>query len=270
MRRQKSKILIGLVFEINTLVLGTAMETQNLYINEVPAVIWGSLSSKMYLYIHGQGGNKEEGKLFAEIATKYGYQVLSIDLPEHGERENKSPSLEPWNVVPELSCVMKFCKQHWEKISLFANSIGAWFSMLAFSHDKLQAGLFVSPVVDMVELIYDMMTWANVSELQLEKEQEIPTTFGQTLSWKYLQYAKEHLIKQWNTPTKILYGKHDALVKYFTIKDFCKMHQCELTVMQNGEHWFHTKQQLDVLAGWADRSILTEHTRKNTEHLFTR
>lgn len=246
------------------------MKTQNLYIDEVPAVIWGPHSSKMYLYIHGQGGYKEEGKLFAEIATKYGYQVLSIDLPQHGERQNKPPALEPWNVVPELSCVMTYCKQHWEKISLFANSIGAWFSMLAFSHQKMQRGLFVSPVVDMVELIYDMMTWANVSESQLEKEQVIPTTFGQSLSWEYLQYAKKHQINQWNTPTKILYGEHDTLIKRSDIESFCKRHQCELTIMQNGEHWFHTKQQLDVLSGWADCSLLTGNTRKQTGHLFIR
>lgn len=246
------------------------METQNLYIGEAPVIIWGPHSSKIYLYIHGQGGNKEEGKLFAEIAIKYGYQVLSIDLPQHGERKNKSITFDPWNVVPELSCVMSYCKQHWKEISLFANSIGAWFSMLAFSHEKLQSGLFVSPVVDMVKLIYDMMKWANVSELQLEKEQVIPTTFGQTLSWKYLQYAKAHLNNEWNTPTKILYGEHDALIKRSILEDFCKKHQCELTVMPNGDHWFHTKQQLDVLSGWADQSLLTGRTRKNAEHLLIR
>ena len=246
------------------------METHHLYIGEVPAIIWGSHSTKMYLYVHGQGGNKEEGKLFAEIVTRYGYQVLSIDLPEHGERQNKPPLLEPWNVVPELSFVLKFCKQRWKELSLFANSIGAWFSMLTFSQDKLQTVLFVSPVVDMVELISDMMVWANVSELQLEKKQVIPTTFGQTLSWQYLQYAKEHLINQWSTPTKILYGEHDTLIKRSMIEDFCKKHHCELTVMQNGEHWFHTEQQLDVLTGWIDNSLVERHTRKNAEHLHTR
>lgn len=246
------------------------METQSLYIGKVPAIIWGSHSSKVYLYVHGQGGYKEEGKPFAEIATRYGCQILSIDLPEHGERQNKSPTLEPWNVVPELLCVMTFCKQNWEEISLFANSIGAWFSMIAFTNEKLQAGLFVSPVVDMVELISDMMSWANVSELQLEHEQIIPTTFGQTLSWQYLQYAKGHLINEWNTPTKILYGEQDALVKRSVIEAFCKKHRCELTVMQNGEHWFHTHQQLDVLTGWADRSFMTGHIRPNTGHLLVR
>lgn len=239
------------------------MEIQCISINGVPAVIWGAPSTKMYLYIHGQGGYKEEGKLFAEMATKYGYQVLSIDLPEHGERQNGGPSLTPWNVIPELVDVMSFCKQQWETISLLANSIGAWFSLLAFSDHMLQTGLFVSPVVDMVELIHDMMTWAGVSEAQLEKEREIPTSFGQTLSWKYLQYAKEHPIKQWNTPTKILYGEQDALIKYSTIEDFCKAHQCELTIMKDGEHWFHTKKQLDILTGWIDHSLSMESAHKN-------
>ena len=36
------------------------------------------------------------------------------------------------------------------------------------------------------------MTWANVSELQLEQENLIPTNLGQTLSWQYWLYAKEH------------------------------------------------------------------------------
>lgn len=239
------------------------METKTLFIRGIPAVIWGPRSTKMYLYIHGQGGHKEEGKLLAEIAVKYGYQVLSVDLPEHGERQNRLPSLVPWNVIPELSCIMTFCKRHWEEISLFANSIGAWFSMLAFSHDKLQTGLFVSPVVDMVGLIYDMMTWAGVSESQLEKEQEISTSFGQTLSWKYLQYAKEHVIKDWNTPVKILYGEHDALIKHSIIEDFCRVHRCELTIMKDGEHWFHTRQQLDVLTGWIDHSLSMGSAHKN-------
>ncbi|MFN1922390.1 hypothetical protein ACK2FT_15925 [Clostridioides difficile] len=49
----------------------------------------GNPSSKLYIYIHGQCGNKEEAEAFANIAVPHEYQVLSVDLPEHGERKRE-------------------------------------------------------------------------------------------------------------------------------------------------------------------------------------
>lgn len=246
------------------------MKTQDLHIKEIPATIWGSHSNKVYLYVHGQGGNKDEAKDFAVIASEHGYQVLSIDLPEHGKRKKENISFEPWNVVPELSCVMDYCKQQWDEICLFANSIGAWFSMLALSDEKIKRCLFLSPVVDMADLITNMMVWANVSELQLEREKLIPTDFGQTLSWEYWLYVQEHPIKSWNVPTRILYGEKDSLIGKSTIETFCEKFQSELTVMKDGEHWFHTKPQIDVLTGWAQKSFQLENIYQNKVHTWDR
>lgn len=158
------------------------MEKHYMTLENIPTVTWGAHSDKAYLYVHGQGGDKSEARDFANIAAETGYQVISIDLPEHGERQGEALSFEPWNIVPELSYVMGYCKRQWSEISLFANSIGAWFSMLAFPDEDLKQCLFVSPVVDMVNLISNIMAWANVSELQLKQEKVILTSFGQTLS----------------------------------------------------------------------------------------
>lgn len=95
-------------------------------INNIPAIILGNPSRNVYLYIHGQGGNKEEAYNIAEFVCGHGYQILSIDLPEHGNRKGEVNSFDPWHIVPELTEVMKFAKEHWERISLFANSIGAY------------------------------------------------------------------------------------------------------------------------------------------------
>lgn len=95
-------------------------------INNIPAIILGNPSRNVYLYIHGQGGNKEEAYNIAEFVCGHGYQILSIDLPEHGNRKGEVNSFDPWHIVPELTEVMKFAKEHWERISLFANSIGAF------------------------------------------------------------------------------------------------------------------------------------------------
>ena len=50
---------------------------------------------------HGQGGNKTEAAAFAALAAPTGWQVLGIDLPEHGDRTGET-DFTPWQVVPEL------------------------------------------------------------------------------------------------------------------------------------------------------------------------
>ena len=45
-----------------------------------------------------------------------------------------------------------------------------------------------------------IMASANVSEQLLKEKQTINTSFGETLSWNYLNYVRNHPIK-WNIPT---------------------------------------------------------------------
>ena len=63
------------------------MEMKVYQIGSIPAVLYGAPSEKGYLFVHGQGGNKKEAAAFARVAVPAGYQVLGIDLPQHGERE---------------------------------------------------------------------------------------------------------------------------------------------------------------------------------------
>ena len=198
------------------------MENHYIDIDGVPAILWGKPSHQLFLYIHGQGGNKEEAALFSKIVCQRGVQVLSIDLPEHGERIAEKNSFDPWHIVPELKMIMNNIKNSWEDISLCANSIGAWFSMLSFYNEHFEKCLFISPVVDMKQLISKMMDWANVSEAQLQKELIIPTNFGQTLSWEYWKYVLEHPITEWEHPTLILYGENDNLIDRDTMESFAQ------------------------------------------------
>ena len=179
---------------------------------------------------------------------------MAIDLPEHGERKGET-GLDPWHVVPELRGVMENLRQRGECVRLRANSIGAWFSMLAFADMPPEKALFVSPVLDMEKLIRSMMLWAGVDEERLEREGEIPTNFGETLSWRYLQYAKTHPILQWSAETAILYAGQDNLTTRNTVDAFVRRFDCGLAVMENGEHWFHTPEQLAVLRSWEESLI---------------
>ena len=136
-----------------------------------------------------------------------------------------------------------------ESVTVIANSIGAFFTMSALVNKKIERAYFISPVVDMEKLIRNMMQWANVTEDDLQKQKEIPTSFGETLSWAYLCYVREHPVT-WTVPTHILYGEKDNLTSYETIAEFADRIGATLTVMENGEHWFHTKEQMDFLSDW--------------------
>lgn len=226
------------------------MRKEYLKIGEIPAILYGETSNRLYLFVHGKHGNKEEAETFAEIVCPKGWQVLSIDLPGHGVRQSEMPSFDPWHVVPELQTVLAYAKEHWTEIALRATSIGAWFSMLAFGAEPLTKALLLSPMLDMEILIRNMMLWAGVDEEQLEAEWEIATDFGETLSWQYLQYVKEHRIALWGVDTAILYAGKDNLIERAIVDDFVHRFGCGLTVMEGGEHWFHTPEQLTVLHDW--------------------
>ena len=83
---------------------------------------------------------------------------------------------------------------------MIANSIGAFFALSALDDTLVDRAYLISPVVDMENLICKMMQWSNVTEQELAEKREIATKFGETLSWAYLCYVREHPII-WNVPT---------------------------------------------------------------------
>ena len=134
-------------------------------------------------------------------------------------------------------------------MTLVANSIGAFFSMNALADKTVKQAYFISPIVNMEKLICDMMAWAGVSEEELREKKTVSTNFGETLSWEYLCYVRENPI-EWSIPTKILYGSNDNLTSLETMREFARKIGAPLTVMDGGEHWFHTVEQMAFLDKW--------------------
>ena len=232
------------------------MTEHKFQIDNIPTVVYGEASDKAYLFVHGQGGCKEEGAAFAQIVCPVGFQVLAVDLPQHGARQQETEGFDPWTAAEELKRVYAYMSSRWSKISLRANSIGAHFSMLALSGVKLQRALFVSPIVDMERLIIDMLLWAGVDEEELQAKGEIATDFGQTLSWHYLTWERQLPALDWHCPTVVLYAGGDNMTSRETVERYVSIHNATLTVMEDGEHWFHTKTQLAVLQKWEAENIL--------------
>lgn len=233
------------------------MIKKKLNIKGIPAILWGNDSDKLFIAVHGNQSNKEDDimAIFAEYAIAKNYQVLSFDLPEHGERKDEDRVCDARNSVEDLERIMAYAQSLSADISLFACSLGAYFSLLAYKDIALDKALFLSPVVDMQRIINNMMGWFNVTEARLKEEKEIETPIGQPLVWEYYSYVKEHPISAWPVPTAILYGEKDALCELDRITSFVEQFQCELTIMENGEHFFHTQAQHDFLKEWLKRSL---------------
>lgn len=189
------------------------------------------------IYVHGKGGSTEEADHYRMLFPDR--KVIGFDYR----------SQTPWEAKEEFPTFFARQRRRCDRIRLIANSIGAFFAMSAPDETPVDRAYFISPVVDMENLIGNMMKWAHVTEGELEKKREIPTDFGETLSWDYLCYVRAHPIS-WNVPTQILYGEHDNLTSMETVSAFARQHHAKLTVMPGGEHWFHTEEQMRFLDEW--------------------
>jgi len=192
---------------------------------------------KAIIYIHGKGGTSEEAKHYEALFPEN--KVFGFDYK----------SQTPWDAGKEFTEYFRSIQKDFESITIIANSIGAFFALVSLEREKIEKAYFISPIVNMEKLIVDMMGWAGVTEADLKEQEIIETAFGDVLSWEYLYWVRNHPIR-WNIPTSILYGSADNLQSTETIKTFAASISADLTVMDNGEHWFHTDEQMIFLDNW--------------------
>ena len=192
---------------------------------------------KAIVYIHGRGGSSEEAKHYEPLFPEC--TVLGFDYK----------SQNPWEAKKEFPHYFDSLSDEYQSITIIANSIGAFFAMCSLSDRQIERAFFISPVLDMEKLITDMMELANVSEEELRTKGIVYIGSERTLSWEYLTYVREHPLV-WDVPTKILYGSEDQLTSRESIEAFAKKHHAKLTVMEGGEHRFHTKEQMAFLDTW--------------------
>lgn len=200
------------------------MKVIELNIGSTPALLLGEKSEKIFLFVHGLHGRKEEAFAFAEVVVPKGYQVLGIDMSvEH----------KPWEVLPLLKDIRDYLFGNWKNVSIRANSIGSWFSLLAFQDMKVEQALLVSPILDMKKFI----------ELMPQREDD------------YYEWVVNHPITRWDASTYILRPEIDRIVGEEVGRDFISRHQCQVTLMPDGEHWFHTPEQLAFMKTWEERIV---------------
>ena len=229
------------------------IKTKRIEINNIPSIVWGENSDKVFIAIHGNMSDKEDEiiKILANDIVSKDYSLISFDLPEHGERkENKEYLCKVQNCVKDLKIIMDYAKANYNRINIFSCSMGVYFSLLAYKNEKIDLCLFLSPVVNMKYIIDNMMSLCSVNEKELEERREIKTDFGQTLYWDYYLYVKNNPIKTWNKKTFILYGDKDNMQSEKLIKEFSIKNDINLNILENGGHFFHTKEELKYYSNW--------------------
>ncbi len=235
-------------------IVGGKMKTKKITIDNIPTIIWGEPSDKLYIFVHGKMSCKEHAKSFAEIAQSKGFQSLSFDLPEHGERKDSSYRCDIWNGKKDLTVIGDYSFTNWREVSLYACSLGAYFSLHSYMDRALNKCLFQSPMLDMEHMIRQMFIWFNVSEERLRVEKEISTPFD-VLRYDYFQYVLENPVKRWDIETAILYAAKDNLQPIEIIKDFVKAHNCKLTVSESSEHPFMQSEDEAIISDWLHENI---------------
>lgn len=226
------------------------MKPQYFQTNAIPCALWGTESDRVLIAVHGAQSHKEDTPIRLLAETFRGCQVISFDLPEHGDRKDNPTLCKPPICVRDLTALMDYAEARWKHVGLFAVSMGSYFSLLACGGRRIERAWFLSPVVDMGALINSIMTWFDISPERLEREGAIPTPMGQTLYWDYFCYARDHPIRRWTIPTEILTGGCDTLCDRTITAGFAERFSCRLRTAEHAEHWFHTQEDLSALELW--------------------
>ena len=220
-------------------------------IRGIPAILWGEKSDRMLIAVHGSHSSKIDDCMWilAEEAVKRGYQMLSFDLPQHGERIYETRPCMAEECVKELGVILDYVRRQASAVSVFGCSMGAYFSLLAYADEPMEQAFFLSPVTDMGRIIHNIMRACGISEQELQARRIVENPM-ETLYWDYYVYVREHPIVRWPHPTYILRGEKDDLCEKAYVEAFAARYGCDLTEQPGGEHWFHTEGELDFFRRW--------------------
>lgn len=227
---------------------------EKLFVNNIPAIVWGEPSDKAYVYVHGKMSYKESAEEFALLAENLGYQTISFDLPEHGERNDENYPCDIWNGMNDLNQIADYAFERWNTLSLYACSLGAHFALYIYKDRPFEYCMFQSPVLDMEFLIHKMFRWFHLSEEMLQEQQVIKTPFH-VMSWDYYMYVKQHPVEKWDIPTNILYGTRDEMQTRELVDEFTNKFHCQLITIENGSHGFAKEQDLPIARWWMEEYI---------------
>ena len=189
------------------------------------------------LYLHGKGGAAAESAHYKPLFPAC--DVIGLDYH----------AASPGETGAEIRYAVEALSGSYDDITLIANSIGAFYSLYADIDRLICRAYFISPLVDMEQMILSLLQQIGATEDDLRQYGTLPAPFGETLVWDELCYVRTHPVS-WRAPTRILCGGNDTLVPFDTVRAFSKKTGAKVTVMDTAAHWFHTPAELTFLDRW--------------------
>ena len=107
------------------------------------------------VYIHGKNGSAAEAARYRRLFADS--DVLGFDYEAR----------TPWEAKEEFAPYFESILKSRKPVTIVANSIGAFFAMHALQDMRIKKVYFISPIVNMENLILNMLSQANASEEKL-------------------------------------------------------------------------------------------------------
>ena len=205
-------------------------------INDVPAKLFKAENAHgTVLAIHGFGGSKESGAItgLAERVCPMGFNVLTFDLPAHGERLGGAEQLDPMCCIEEIIAAEKYIRDELtEDIYAFATSFGG-MCMLHRIEKLPHAFRKIVLRVPAVNMGYSLFAIAKGCDPSLTPEKAKKDGFRIVLGREYLApYSFYESIKElhclrpshaWNNSNiMVIWAENDELVRPSDTLEFLK------------------------------------------------
>lgn len=205
----------------------------------------GGIPAKLYraddatgtvLAVHGFAGSKESTAIegLAELACARGLNVLTYDLPAHGERTESADQLNAERCIGEMLAAERYIKQNFGgNMYAFATSFGGMCLLfrLEQASDSFKRIVLRVPAVNMSTSLVKIasmtdrdFTMEKAREqgfvIRMAKEYRIPYHF-------YEQLLQCHCLREsakWNDSRILtIYAEHDELVDIADTKEFLRL-----------------------------------------------
>lgn len=202
------------------------MKTEYLKINNIPSKLYSADHPHgTVLAVHGFGGSKESVAIsgLAEAITPQGLNVLSWDLPAHGERTETAEALSIDRCINEIISIEQYINENiGGEIYAFATSFGGLCMLhrIAESNDPYRRIVLRVPAVNMSRTLITISKMQD-PEFTIEKAEEngffvrmsrdynIPYHFYDELC----SLSCLHTRPEWNTDRIMtIYAGNDELV----------------------------------------------------------
>lgn len=191
------------------------------------------MKERAVIYIHGKGGNASQSRNYAHLFPDS--DVIGIEYS----------ASTPWDAESEFPRLFDKASRGYSSVDLIAVSIGAFLAVNSLGKKRIRKAFLISPVLDMEGLIMHMMETDGITESELREKGEIASSYGETLSWKYLCYVREKE-REWGIPTTIIRGDGDLMAPEDGIMAFASKHSASVITIHSG-HYIHTKEELEAM-----------------------